>query len=214
MDLYSGLRQRMVNYLKEKGISDPLVLNALLAVERHKFVDSYLMPHAYEDTALQIGCEQTISQPSTVATQSQLLEIKPNEKVLEIGTGSGYQSAVLSSMGANVYSIERHYDLYKKTSALLEKIDRKIKVFYGDGFEGRPTQAPFDKILITCGAPELPKALLEQLKIGGIMVIPLGEGEQQQMLRIIKTGEDSFSHESYGTCKFVPMLRETNSNVK
>ncbi len=210
MDFYTGLRNQLIEYLiREKGITDPLVIKAMATIERHTFIQSAFAHQAYNDTALKIGCEQTISQPSTVALQSQLLEINANERVLEIGTGSGYQAAVLSPMGARVYTIERHYELYQKTSQFLKTIARNIFAFYGDGFVGLPQHAPFDKILITCGAPEIPFSLFQQLKIGGIMVIPIERGQgEQEMYKIIKRDVVNYDSHSFGVCKFVPMLKD------
>lgn len=208
---HKGLRKELVVKLKDKGISDKDVLGALEKVVRHLFFgdDSiFFETHAYEDKAFQIGEGQTISQPYTVAYQTELLQLKPREKVLEIGTGSGYQAAVLSEMGARVYSIERHRKLYDKTRPLLEKLGHtNIKCFFGDGFEGLPTYAPFDKIIITAAVNELPKKLLHQLAIGGMMVIPFGSEVNCDMLRITKKGEDQYSEEVFDKFSFVPMLR-------
>lgn len=200
-----GLRQQMVERLQQKGITDRLVLQAMLKVPRHLFIGAALESRAYEDVALKIDCEQTISHPSTVAFQSQLLTVQPLMKVLEIGTGSGYQAAVLSAMGANVFSIERQKDLYLQTRQRLKELGYRVQCFFGDGFQGLPGE--YNRIIVTCGAPEIPEALMAQLKTGGIMVIPLGNGEQE-MLRITKHGDsrDQWQIEEFGTFSFVPML--------
>lgn len=211
MEYLQGAKKGLITLLKSKGIHDELVLNAFDQVERHLFIESFLWPHAYEDIALQIHCNQTISQPYTVAFQSQLLQVKKGDKILEIGTGSGFQAAILSNMGAKVYSIERQYDLYKKTKKLLEKIDYKIITIYGDGFEGNRNFAPYDKMIVTCGAPNVPISLLNQLKTGGLIVIPVGEGTQK-MKRITKVNEDEFQEEVFGDFVFVPMLRNRSGS--
>ncbi|MDX9892366.1 MAG: protein-L-isoaspartate(D-aspartate) O-methyltransferase [Bacteroidales bacterium] len=211
MEYLQGAKKGLITLLKSKGIHDELVLTAFDQVERHLFIESFLWPHAYEDIALQIHCNQTISQPYTVAFQSQLLQVKKGDKILEIGTGSGFQAAILSNMGAKVYSIERQYDLYKKTKKLLEKIDYKIITIYGDGFEGNRNFAPYDKMIVTCGAPNVPISLLNQLKTGGMIVIPVGEGTQK-MKRITKVNEDEFQEEVFGDFVFVPMLRNRSGS--
>lgn len=211
MEYLQGAKKGLITLLKSKGIHDELVLTAFDQVERHLFIESFLWPHAYEDIALQIHCNQTISQPYTVAFQSQLLQVKKGDKILEIGTGSGFQAAILSNMGAKVYSIERQYDLYKKTKKLLEKIDYKIITIYGDGFEGNRNFAPYDKMIVTCGAPYVPISLLNQLKTGGMIVIPVGEGTQK-MKRITKVNEDEFQEEVFGDFVFVPMLRNRSGS--
>ena len=211
MEYLQGAKKGLISLLKSKGIHDELVLTAFDQVERHLFIESFLWPHAYEDIALQIHCNQTISQPYTVAFQSQLLQVKKGDKILEIGTGSGFQAAILSNMGAKVYSIERQYDLYKKTKKLLEKIDYKIITIYGDGFEGNRNFAPYDKMIVTCGAPNVPISLLNQLKTGGMIVIPVGEGTQK-MKRITKVNEDEFQEEVFGDFVFVPMLRNRSGS--
>lgn len=199
----------MVDGLRQKGIVDEAVLAAMNEVPRHFFIDSALDAYAYEDRALQIDCDQTISHPSTVAMQSQLLALKPNMKVLEIGTGSGYQTAVLCRMGAQVFTIERQKGLFDKTSRMLKESGYRAKCFLGDGYQG--LAGSYDRILVTCGAREIPHKLMGQLKLGGIMVIPLGDGEQQ-MLRIVKEGESEpdWKVEQYGTYSFVPMLDGRN----
>ena len=203
----------MVETLRQQGISDERVLKALGAVQRHWFLDSALDTLAYEDRALKIGCEQTISRPSTVAMQSQLLAVQPGMKVLEIGTGSGYQAAVLCKMGAKVFSVERQKGLFDHTRKLLADLGYRVRCFLGDGYQGlaEVNYGPYDRIIVTCGAPEIPAPLMAQLKTGGIMVIPLGE-EEQEMLRITKEGETSedWKVERFGTYSFVPMLDGRN----
>ena len=202
---HKGLRQQMVDTLRRNGISDEAVLHAMNEVPRHFFLDSALDSLAYEDRALKIGCDQTISHPSTVAMQSQLLNVKPAMKVLEIGTGSGYQTAILCRLGAKVFTIERQKGLFDQTSKLLKALGYRVQCFLGDGYQG--LSGSYDRIIVTCGAPEIPEALMGQLKTGGIMVIPLGE-EEQEMLRITKQGETSgeWKVEKFGTYSFVPML--------
>lgn len=207
--ILQGAKKSLIHWLHEQGISDENVLQAFDKIERHKFIeDTILWDRAYENTPLPIGCNQTISQPITVAFQSQLLQIQKDDKVLEIGTGSGFQAAILSAMGANVFTIERQIELFRKTRSLLTKKMQipDIKFFYGDGFEGLPAKAPFDKIIVTCGAPNIPAKLLNQLKINGIMVIPVGENTQE-MKRITKVSEDQYKDESFGEFRFVPMLQ-------
>lgn len=206
---HKGLRQQMVDTLRANGISDEAVLKAMNEVPRHFFLDSALDSHAYEDRALKIGCEQTISHPSTVAMQSQLLALQPGMKVLEIGTGSGYQTAVLCRLGAKVFTVERQKGLFDKTRTLLRDLRYNARCFLGDGYQGlaEVNYGPYDRIIVTCGAPEVPEALMAQLKVGGIMVIPMGE-EEQEMLRITKLGEsrEEWKVEKFGTYSFVPML--------
>lgn len=206
---HKGLRQQMVDDLRRRGICDERVLQAMNDVPRHWFMDSALDASAYLDKAFPIGCEQTISHPSTVAMQSQLLAVEPGMKVLEIGTGSGYQTAVLCRMGARVFSVERQKGLFDKTRRLLSDLHMRARCFLGDGYQGlaEADYGPYDRIIVTCGAPEIPAALMAQLKTDGVMVIPLGE-EQQEMLRIVKHGEtrDEWTVEKYGTYSFVPML--------
>ena len=202
------MRKSLVEELKNKGISDGNVLNAINTVPRHVFLDSSFLDFAYQDKAFPIGSGQTISQPFTVAFQSSLLEIKKNMKVLEIGTGSGYQACVLAEMGAKVFSIERQRKLYTKTKAFLAEFPYRIKMFLGDGNKGLPTYGPFDRIIITAAAPEIPQALIDQLKVGGMMVIPLSENEScQTMLRLTKQEDGSLKREEYGDFRFVPMLK-------
>jgi protein-L-isoaspartate(D-aspartate) O-methyltransferase len=205
---HKGMRKSLVEELKNKGISDENVLNAINTIPRHVFLDSSFLDFAYQDKAFPIGSGQTISQPFTVAFQSSLLEIKKNMKVLEIGTGSGYQACVLAEMGAKVFSIERQRKLYTKTKAFLAEFPYRIKMFLGDGNKGLPTYGPFDRIIITAAAPEIPQALIDQLKVGGMMVIPLSENENcQTMLRLTKQEDGSMKREEYGDFRFVPMLK-------
>ena len=205
---HKGMRKSLVEELKNKGISDENVLNAINTVPRHVFLDSSFLDFAYPDKAFPIGSGQTISQPFTVAFQSSLLEIKKNMKVLEIGTGSGYQACVLAEMGAKVFSIERQRKLYSKTKAFLAEFPYRIKMFLGDGNKGLPTYGPFDRIIITAAAPEIPQALIDQLKVGGMMVIPLSENDNcQTMLRLTKQEDGSMKREEYGDFRFVPMLK-------
>ncbi len=207
---HKGLRKKLVDLLQSKGISDERVLEAINTIPRHFFLDSAFDEKAYEDKAFPIAVGQTISQPYTVAYQTQLLDLKPFDKVLEIGTGSGYQAAVLGEIGVQVFTIERQKALYDQLKSFpwLKKYN-KIKFFYGDGFEGLPTYAPFDKILITAAAPYVPARLVEQLKTGGYMVIPLGEtgaGKVQRMLRLTKTAGGGYTEEVFDNFSFVPML--------
>lgn len=204
---HKGLRKKLVQLIQSKGISDERVLDAMLELPRHFFLDSAFDELAYEDRAFPIGEGQTISQPYTVAYQSQLLEIKPFMKVLEIGTGSAYQAVVLAEMGAQVYTIERQKKLFdaNKSFAFLKKY-LSIKLFYGDGYEGLPTYAPFDRVIITAAAPEIPQKLIEQLKPGGMMVIPLGSGDVQQMMRITKLESGALKEEVFDHFSFVPMI--------
>ena len=197
----------MVNALQKKGVSDPKVLAAINEVPRHLFMETLLDHMAYDDFAMPIRCGQTISAPSTVAFQTELLDAAKDMKVLEVGTGSGYQTAVLCQLGARVFSIERQKELYDFTKPLLSRLGYHAKCFLGDGFRGLPEYSPFDRIIITCGAPYVPEALVEQLKVGGVMVIPVGEGNQE-MLRIVRMGEGKgeILQQRYGDFKFVPML--------
>ncbi len=204
---HKGLRKKLIQGIQNKGISDERVLDAMLAVPRHFFMDSAFDEVAYEDRAFPIGEGQTISQPYTVAYQSQLLEVRTFNKVLEIGTGSGYQAVVLAEMGVQVYSIERQKKLFEgnKNFAYLKKF-QSIKLFYGDGYEGLPTYAPFDRVIITAAAPEIPQKLIDQLKPGGMMVIPVGSGEVQQMMRITKLESGALKEEVFDHFSFVPMV--------
>lgn len=211
---HKGMRKQLVDLLRAKGISDERVLSAINEVPRHVFLDSSFVELAYQDQAFPIGSGQTISHPHTVAFQSQLLELQPGMKVLEIGTGSGYQACVLASMGAKVFSIERQRNLYFKTKEILERLPFRVKTFLGDGFEGLPAYAPFDRIIITAGAPNIPQALVNQMKTGGIMVIPMdnSEGEGQKMLRLTKMEDGTLRQEEFGDFKFVPMLNEIGND--
>lgn len=204
------MRHQLALLLEEKGIKDKVVLDAIRKVPRHLFLDSGFEAHAYQDKAFPIAAAQTISQPYTVAFQSSLLMAKPGDKILEIGTGSGYQTAVLCTMGLKVYSIERQSELFKKTKILLSKLGYNPKFLaFGDGYKGLPDYAPFDGILVTAAAPELPKALLAQLKIGGKMVIPVGD-ETQDMMCITRKSATDFEKKSLGKFRFVPMLANKN----
>jgi len=207
---HQGLRNQLVETIIEKGITDKNVLKAIAAVPRHLFMDSGFEDFAYQDKAFPIAADQTISQPYTVAFQTQLLEVKPADKILEIGTGSGYQTAVLLEIGARVYTIERQKELFKKTKLFLPKLSYKPKkVIFGDGYKGLPDEAPFDGIIVTAGAPYVPKPLLSQLKIGGRLVIPVGD-KVQIMTLFVRTGEKDFEKLELGDFKFVPMLKEKN----
>ena len=210
---HKGLRKKLMDTVRSKGITDEKVLNAIMNIPRHFFLDSAFDELAYEDRAFPIGEGQTISQPYTVAYQSQLLDLKPFMKVLEIGTGSAYQAVVLAEMGVQVYTIERQKKLFEenKKFAFLKKY-HAIKFFYGDGYEGLPTYAPFDRVLITASAPEIPQKLTDQLKPGGIMVIPVGTGEVQRMMRITKLETGALKEEVFDNFSFVPMLGGKNNN--
>jgi len=204
---HQGLRRQLVALLREKGIQNEMVLEAIGKIPRHLFMDNAFLEFAYQDKAFPIACGQTISQPFTVAYQTQLLDPTKGEKVLEIGTGSGYQSAVLAESGAKVFSIERHKPLHEETRKRLDQLNYfSIKSFYGDGFKGLPAFAPFDKILVTCGAPEIPIVLLDQLKVGGIMVIPVGSLAEQVMTTVIKKPGGETEIIQFDTFRFVPML--------
>lgn len=207
---HQGLRNQLVKLLEEKGITDKNVLEAIKKIPRHLFLDSSFESYAYQDKAFPIGAEQTISQPFTVAFQSQLLEVKKDQKILEIGTGSGYQTAVLCFLGAKVYSVERQVQLFKSASNLLPKLNIRPKhLSSGDGYKGLPNYAPFDSIIVTAGAPTIPNALMAQLKIGGKLVIPVGEKDQIMTL-LIRKNETQFEKYEYGDFKFVPLLAKRN----
>jgi protein-L-isoaspartate(D-aspartate) O-methyltransferase len=203
---HQGMRKRLVEELIKKGISDKLVLAAIESVPRHLFMDNAFLEYAYQDKAFPIDAGQTISQPYTVAYQSQLLSLEKGMKVLEVGTGSGYQTGVLYRMGAKVFSIERHRVLYSKAQKLMVDLDYNVKLYYGDGFKGVPSYAPYDRILVTCGAPEMPQGLLSQLAPNGIMVIPLGDNNEQIMTIVLKKKNNSIEILEMGKFKFVPML--------
>ena len=208
---HKGMRNNLVQVLKDKGITDSAVLDAIGTVPRHCFLESMFVEFAYQDKAFPIGSGQTISQPFTVAMQSQLLNITKGMKVLEIGTGSGYQACILAQMGAKVFTIERQRNLYMKTKPFLAEFQYNIKTFLGDGNKGLPTFAPFDRVLITAAAPEIPQDLVNQLKTGGIMVIPLNDetdATKQRMLRLTKQPDGTMLREEFGDCRFVPMLKD------
>ncbi len=205
---HKGLRNRLVETIKSKGINDEKVLFAIGNVPRHLFMDSGFIDHAYQDKAFPISANQTISQPFTVAFQTELLKLKKGDKVLEVGTGSGYQAAVLCELGANVYTIERQGELYKKVVNFLPSINYyPKKIIYGDGYKGLEEESPFDSIIVTAGAPFVPKTLLNQLKIGGRLVIPVGENIQIMTL-YSRVSEKKFSKEEFGEFQFVPLLKE------
>ena len=204
------MRNQLAEVLISKGITNEIVLNAIRDIPRHLFMDSSFEGHAYQDKAFPIAANQTISQPYTVAFQTELLELKPNETVLEIGTGSGYQTAVLLKCKVKVYTIERQLELFKKTSLFFKKMGyRPKKIIFGDGYKGLAENAPFDKIIVTAGAPEVPKALLSQLKVGGRLVIPVGF-EEQIMTLYTRTTPKEFEKSEYGSFKFVPLLEDKN----
>lgn len=206
---HRGMRNKLVKLLIEKGIRDRLVLKAIGKVPRHLFLDSSFEDFAYQDRAFPIGAGQTISHPYTVAFQSEKLALKEGDKVLEVGTGSGYQAAVLVAMGIKVYSIERQKELFDFSRMMLQKLDYKLVQTFGDGYIGWQQYAPFDGIIVTAGAPYIPKALLSQLKIGARLVIPVGDKEQRMKV-ITRKGEEDFSVEDHGDFRFVPMLQKRN----
>jgi protein-L-isoaspartate(D-aspartate) O-methyltransferase len=207
---HKGLRQKLVRVLKEKGISNGAILNAIGNIPRHLFMDSGFLDHAYQDKAFPIAANQTISQPYTVAFQSELMQVKPGDKVLEIGTGSGYQTAVLCELGAKVYSIERQNELFKITSKFLPKLGyRPKKLIFGDGYKGLVEEAPFKSIIVTAGAPFVPNPLLAQLEIGGRLVIPVGD-KVQIMTLFERKGQKEFEKTEFGEFKFVPLLEDKN----
>ncbi|MFB6306442.1 MAG: protein-L-isoaspartate(D-aspartate) O-methyltransferase [Flavobacteriales bacterium] len=203
---HKGLRKKLVNSIRKKGIKDENVLEALNNVPRHLFMDTAFIERAYEDSAFPIGAGQTISQPYTVAFQTELLNVQKAEKVLEVGAGSGYQTCILCELKAKVFSIERQKELYDLAKHMVNKLSYRPKVFYGNGYEGAPSFAPFDKILVTCGAPDIPEDLKKQLKVGGRIVIPIGNGDIQDMKVFIKNGENDFDKYEHGKFSFVPML--------
>jgi len=207
---HRGMRNKLADTLIKKGISDKNTLNAIRTVPRHLFMDSSFEGHAYQDKAFPIAADQTISQPYTVAFQTQLLEVKPGQKILEIGTGSGYQTAVLLQLKAKVYTIERQLELFKKTKIFFSKLGyRPKKKIFGDGYKGLPEEAPFDGIVVTAGAPEVPRALMSQLKVGGRLVIPIGTDDQIMTLYIRKS-EKEFEKKEFGSFRFVPLLADKN----
>jgi protein-L-isoaspartate(D-aspartate) O-methyltransferase len=203
---HKSLRNRLVQEIASKGITDELVLNAVATVPRHMFFESSFIEFAYQDNAFPIGAGQTISQPYTVAFQTQLLNVKPGNKVLEIGTGSGYQAAILAELGAKVYTMERQRELFEKSKKLLPQMGYKVNLFLGDGYEGLPQHGPFDRIIVTAAASSIPEELLLQLAIGGLMVIPVGQ-MVQTMTRVTRESETEFKKEKFGLFEFVPMLR-------
>lgn len=206
-NIFQGQRRQMCNDLKEKGLATDLVLNAMMQIPRHAFLESGFHQHAYQDKAFPIAAGQTISHPSTVAWQSELLELQRGMKVLEIGTGCGYQAAVLCELGAKLFTIERQKELFDFSKEMLRSLGYRAEQKFGDGFKGMPVFAPFDRIIVTCGAPYVPKALLHQLKDGGVMIIPVGEGTQK-MVRIQKHQDGTFSKKVLGDAAFVPMLKD------
>lgn len=207
---HQGKRKILVETIKSKGIQQKKVLDAIGKIPRHLFMDSSFEDHAYQDKAFPIAADQTISQPYTVAFQTELLEVKKTDKILEIGTGSGYQTAVLCELGAKVYSIERQQELYKKTKRFLTKLYYRPKYLsFGDGYKGLPSYAPFDRIIVTAGAPFVPKALLSQLKVGGRLVIPVGE-EHQVMTLFVRKSPQEFEKKEFGEFRFVPLLEDKN----
>lgn len=203
---HQGLRLKLVEHLRIKGISNEKVLMAVSRIPRHLFLDKAFLDFAYQDKAFPIAAGQTISHPYTVAYQTELLEVKPREKVLEVGTGSGYQTAVLLELKAQVFSIERQKELYQKTKDFLPKLGYQCMFFYGDGYKGLINFAPFDKIIVTAGAPFVPEDLVKQLKVGGRMVIPVGEADKQKMILIDKISKDNIEQKELGDFSFVPLL--------
>lgn len=211
---HQGLRNILAQDLEKKGIQDKNVLNAIRKIPRHLFLDSIFEEQAYKDMAFRIAAGQTISRPHTVAFQTELLQVKAGQKVLEIGTGSGYQSAILVSLNVNLYTIERQIELFKKTNLFLKKINfYPNKIVFGDGYKGLPDEAPFDRIIVTAGAPFVPKALLSQLKIGGRLVIPVGENTQIMSV-FDRISEKEFNKKEFGTFEFVPMLEHTHAQKR
>jgi protein-L-isoaspartate(D-aspartate) O-methyltransferase len=204
-----GLRKKLVESLREKGITDEEVIRAMNEVPRHLFMDPAFLSHAYVDKAFPISSGQTISQPYTVAVQTSLLQVKRRDKVLEIGTGSGYQAAILSEMGVRVYTIERYRELFLKAQRTFSSLGYNAHFFFGDGYEGKAQYGPYDGILITAAAPEVPDTLLQQLKTGGRLVVPLGRSDFQVMTVVERTGPDLFEYSSHGNFVFVPMLKGT-----
>lgn len=210
---HKGLRKKLIDLLRTKGITDENVLNAMNTIPRHYFFDSSFLEFAYEDKAFPIGSGQTISQPYTVAFQSELLRVEKGMRILEVGTGSGYQASILAEMGARVYTIERQKLLYDTLKTLDPPLNYRIRLFYGDGYAGLPAHAPFDRILITAAAPYIPEALVKQLAQGGILVAPVGKGDSQIMTRVLKISETEIKTETHGTFRFVPMLTDKAQDV-
>jgi len=208
---HKGLRKQLVEELKDKGIKDIRVLEAINKIARHLFIDNAFLNFAYQDKAFPIGSGQTISQPYTVAFQTNLLNLSSYDKVLEVGTGSGYQAAVLCLLDADVYTIERQKDLFRKTKSFLPTLGYNCRFFYGDGYKGLPNFAPFDKIIVTCGAPFIPNDLVAQLRVGGSMVVPIGDGDIQVMHLIEKLSETENRVTTHGDFSFVPMLNDKSN---
>ncbi|PSR57065.1 protein-L-isoaspartate O-methyltransferase [Adhaeribacter arboris] len=209
---HKGMRKVLVKLLKEKGIKDERVLQAIATVPRHFFFEKMFLEHAYQDKAFPIGEGQTISQPYTVAYQTELLQLKPSDTVLEIGTGSGYQCCVLLQITPHVYTIEYNEVLFRKALQFFKQMNLHPHTYLGDGSEGLPQEAPFDKILVTAGAPVIPKSLLEQLKVGGALVIPVGDEQSQKMVRVVRETPDEFTREVFDNFKFVPLLGKSGWN--
>lgn len=207
---HKGLRKKLVEEIKGKGISNQKVLDAINKIPRHLFMESGFINFSYKDSAFPIGAGQTISQPYTVAFQTELLDVNPLDKVLEVGTGSGYQTAILMELGAKVFTIERQRELFLKAKALLEKLGYHPHFFYGDGYLGKPSYGPYKRILVTAGAPEIPEKLVEQLEVGGRMVIPVGDSMGQDMLLVEKISENDTRVTNHGRFIFVPLLKGTN----
>ena len=210
---HKGLRNKLVEELRGKGIADEEVLRAIGLVPRHLFMESSFVNFSYKDKAFPIGAGQTISQPYTVAFQTSLLEVKKHDKVLEIGTGSGYQASILLELGANLFTIERQRELFLKVQAFLPSLGYKASFHYGDGYQGLPAYSPFDRILITAAAPDIPEALLRQLRIGGRLVVPVGGEDLQTMTLVVRTGEESYNTSKHGAFIFVPMLPGKSNSI-
>lgn len=206
---HQALRKKLILHIKKSGIKDFKVLQAMEKIPRHFFFNSAFLQFAYDDVAFQIGEGQTISQPYTVARQTELLEVRKGDKILEIGTGSGYQAAILSTLGADVYSMERNKKLHERAKVMLEKLKCPVRCFYGDGYKGMPEFAPFDRIIVTAAAPYIPDDLLQQLKPRGILVIPVGTENTQSMKKVRKINDNEFNTEDFGNFSFVPLLGET-----
>lgn len=205
---HKGLRRQLVEVIRAKGITDEEVLKAIGKIPRHWFLDSTFANHAYDDKAFPIGSGQTISQPYTVAFQSELLKVRKRDKVLEIGTGSGYQACVLLELGAQVFTVERQKNLFNRTRSFLPSIGYQPRMFYGDGYQGLKAYAPFDRIIVTAGAPLIPPALIDQLKPGGMLLVPLGEGDVQIMTSITSETDGSLTRREHGNFRFVPLLED------
>lgn len=206
---HKGMRRKLIDALRERGIKDELVLEAFNSVPRHFFLDLAFVNQAYSNTAFQIGAGQTISHPYTVAFQTELLNVKKGDRILEIGTGSGFQTAILCALGARVVSIERQRELFQKAKRIIHKLGYTPKLFYGDGYKGKPSYAPYDSIIVTCGAPYMPEVLKEQVRPGGKIVIPIGEGTQQIMTVYEYLSDGEWEKSEYGDFSFVPMLEKT-----